>query len=64
MTRDRVAGDNHEQSVIDYIVACDTLAELLDEMLIDEERLHVLTKFANKKKVQSDHNVVAFFDVT
>ena len=28
MTRERVAGDNHERSVIDYI-ACDTLSDLL-----------------------------------
>ena len=58
VTRDRIAGDNHEKSVIDYIITCDTLADFLDEMIIDDDRLHVLTKYASKKKVESDHNVM------
>ena len=58
VTRDRIAGGNHEQSVIDYIVTCDSLADLLEEMMIDDERIHVLTKYSLKKRVKSDHNVM------
>ena len=54
--------DRVEKSVIDYLITCDVLAAYLDEMIIDEERIHVLTKFASskgfRKKVQSDHNVL------
>ena len=50
-----------EKSVIDYLITCDILADVLDEMLIDEEREHVLTKYASRKgsrkKVESDHNI-------
>ena len=35
---------------------------LLDDMIVDDKRLHVLTKYASKKgyrkKVQSDHNIL------
>ena len=37
VTRERVAGDKLEQSVIDYIITCDTLADLLDEMIIESQ---------------------------
>ena len=62
ITRQRVTVNRTEESVIDYIVACDTFATLLLEMVIDDKRLHVLTKYASKsgqrKKVQSDHNIL------
>ena len=62
ITRHRVTVNRTEESVIDYIVVCDTFATFLEEMVIDEKRIHVLTKYAskkgNRKKVQSDHNIL------
>ena len=62
VTRERVTIERVEKSVIDFILCCEELASLLEEMVIDDKRTHVLTKFASAKgvikKVESDHNVL------
>lgn len=51
---------NIERSVLDYFIVCQKFYELILELKIDEERLHVLTKYASRKgvgkKVETDHN--------
>ena len=49
ITRKRVTVERTEESIIDYLITCDILADVLDEMLIDEEREHVLTKYVQEK---------------
>ena len=53
---------NHERSVLDYILTCDSFSSFLETVFIDEERTIPLTKYATtkgiKKKVESDHNVM------
>ena len=60
ITRQRVTVERMEMSVIDYIIGCDEIVTFLDEMMIDDERNYVLTKYATsngfRKKVESDHN--------
>ena len=49
ITRQRTTVDRVEQSVIDYLITCEELFSYLQSMLIDENRKHVLTKFASVK---------------
>ena len=62
ITRNRVAKDNTEKSIIDYIFVSENLSEFLEQMLIDENRNFPLTKYATtkgvKKLVKSDHNIL------
>ena len=62
VTRKRVTVDRVEESIIDFIITCNTLADNLDKMLVDDKRQHVLTKFASRKgyrkKIESDHNIL------
>ena len=62
ITRKRVTVERTEQSVIDYVIACEELASYLQKMLVDEKRNHVLTKFTKQKsrayKIESDHNSI------
>ena len=62
ITRERVTTLNVEKSVIDYVIVCSGLKDFLEEMIVDEDRTHVLTKYAStlgiKRKVVSDHNIL------
>ena len=49
VTRKRVTVNRVEESIIDYIITCDILADYLDEMIVDEERQYFLTKYASRK---------------
>ena len=62
ITRNRLAKENNEKSIIDYILACKNLSNFLEQMLIDESRYFTLTKYATTKGVRrlvkSDHNIL------
>ena len=62
ITRERTAALKIEKSVIDYVLICEDMKKYVVEMNIDDERIHVLTKYAGKrgkkKRVQSDHNIM------
>jgi hypothetical protein len=62
ITRQRKTRNKVEQSVLDYIIVCDVLKNYFERMSIDENRYHVLTKYASTKgvkcKVESDHNIL------
>ena len=58
ITRERKTLNNVERSVIDYVILCEDLNSYLEEMLIDEDRIHVLTKYAGKRNIMSDHNIL------
>ena len=47
--RHRKTINGEEKSILDYILFCDSLLEYFHEMLIDDERLHTLTKYASTK---------------
>ena len=57
ITRERITRNNVERSVIDYVIVCEGMKQYMEEMFIDEDRTHVLTKYG-KKKVVSDHNIL------
>ena len=61
-TRERKTNVRVEKSVIDYVIVCEVLKSYLEEMIIDEDRIHVLTKYASRKGIKktifSDHNIL------
>ena len=54
ITRNRIAKENIEKSIIDYIIASEDLSEFLELMLIDEKRNFSLTKYATTKGVKKN----------
>ena len=59
ITRERIFEKKIERSVIDYIIICEGMYEFLLEMMIDENRVHVLSQYGskqNQKTIKSDHN--------
>ena len=63
ITRERVAENHVEKSVIDYIVVCEKMMQFLTEMTIDEQRIHVLRHNVKRKNtlkvITSDHNILS-----
>ena len=46
-----------ENSVIDFVIVCDTILPFVSEFLVDEDKVYALTNYSNKKKaIHSDHN--------
>ena len=62
VTRRRITRKVNEESIIDFVIVCEEMEELISEVTIDEERKHVLvrhTKTKNGVKVkESDHNSI------
>ena len=63
ITRHRKTKIGEENSILDYnILVCDVLKCYFEEMLIDDERINVLTKYVTTKgkrsKSESDHNLL------
>ena len=62
ITRKRVTVDGVEESVIDFVIVSSDLVEDIEELIIDEEKDHALTKIvrgnATTKVIKSDHNVM------
>ena len=62
ITRERVTKDRVERAVIDFVIVCAEMKEFVKSMLVDEKRIHVLTKYASKRGIQkhktSDHNIL------
>ena len=60
ITRQRKTLKKTETSVLDYFIVCRKLFEMIKEMIIDEDRKFVLTKYTSKKgeqkTVKTDHN--------
>ena len=62
ITRKRVTKHRTEQSVIDFVLFSTDMKKHFENMHVDEERKHVLTRITKSKKgikvKESDHNVV------
>ena len=48
ITRHRTTVLGEEKSVLDYIIVCDFLLSYLEKMLVDENRMFVLTKYGKR----------------
>ena len=59
ITRSRVKNGEKEDSILDFFVVCDQVLPFLKKMIIDEEKIYILTNYQNVKKggeaVDSDH---------
>ena len=62
ITRRRTTEVGVEESIIDFLIISSDLVDNLEELIVDEEREHALTKLTHSKntvkKVISDHNVM------
>ena len=62
ITRRRVTKESVEESIIDHLIISDDLKDIFENLIIDEERKHVLTKISKTKAgiitKESDHNVL------
>ena len=62
ITRKRVTTKSTEESAISFVLVTEDLVEMIEEVNIDEEREHVLTRTTKTKKgkvtKESDHNVI------
>ena len=64
ITRDRETVVGREQSVLDYIIVCDSLKEHVVKMIVDDSRLYTLTRYQQGKLTKSDHNILfCSFDI-
>ena len=52
ITRQRTAAGRIEKSILDYVVVSEELYTQLEEMIIDDERIHALTKYATTMGAQ------------
>ena len=60
ITRSRITKKVKEISIIDFVIGCEEMSQMINSLVIDEEKKYVLTKFTKTKngmKIQeSDHN--------
>ena len=62
ITRRRTTTKGKEESIIDFVIVCDLVENMISEIDIDEERKYVLTRYTKTKngtKVkESDHHSI------
>ena len=61
ITRERVVNNKTEQSVIDYFIYCDQMANFFDQMVVDDRREMVLKRTIKRRGLEatkSDHNIL------
>ena len=62
ITRKRVTKEGTEESIIDFVIISNDLADIMESVEIDDERKHVLTKHTKTKHgtktIESDHNII------
>ena len=60
ITRQRTTDKVNEKSIIDFVIVCKDMVEMIEGLIIDEDKKYVLTKYRKTKKgIQvrhSDHN--------
>ena len=60
ITRQRITKKKREESIIDFVIVCDKMNEIVTELVIGEEKQHALTSFRKTKTghkvIVSDHN--------
>ena len=69
ITRRRTTSKVSEESIIDFVIVCEKVEEMISEVKIDEERNYVLTRYTKTKKgnkiKESDHNsVITYMNTT
>ena len=49
ITRQRITKNGAEKSILDYIITCEKLHDLMEEIMIDEAQTFSLMKYASAK---------------
>ena len=62
ITRRRITSKIKEESIIDFVLVCDEMEDIVSSVRIDEERKYVLTRYTKTKKgakvKESDHHTI------
>ena len=60
ITRSRLVNSTKEESVIDFVLACNKVLPFVQKMTIDEEKIYALANYSIKQKSlsYSDHNSI------
>ena len=62
ITRKRIASKVKELGVIDFVIVSEDMEDMVSQVVIDEERDHVLTRYTKTKNgtktQESDHNSI------
>ena len=62
ITRRRITSKSREESIIDFVIVCDNMEEIISDVRIDEERTFVLTSYRKTKNgtkvIESDHHSI------
>ena len=62
ITRKRITSKVKECSVIDFVIVSEDIEDMISQVIIDEERDHVLTRYTKTKNgtkiKESDHNSI------
>ena len=60
ITRKRNTKTRKEESIIDFVITCDEMGDMIEELVIDESKQYALSKYKKTKKgvkvVEADHN--------
>ena len=60
LTRKRNTSRRSEESIIDFVIGCDEMSDMIAELVIDEDKQYPLCRFKKTKNgvkvVESDHN--------
>ena len=62
ITRRRITKSSREESIIDFVIVCEVMEDIISEVTVDEERHHVLSRHTKTKNgvktKESDHNSI------
>ena len=62
ITRRRITKNSREESIIDFVIVCEIMEDMISEVVIDEDRHNILTRHTKTKtgvKIkESDHNSI------
>ena len=62
ITRKRIIKHLREESIIDFVIVCEIMEDMISEVVIDEDRHNILTRHTKTKtgvKIkESDHNSI------
>ena len=60
ITRKRSTKTRQEESIIDFVISCDEMGDMIEELVIDESKQYALSKYKKTKNgvkvIESDHN--------
>ena len=60
LTRKRNTKQRREESILDFVICCDEMSDMIEELVIDEKKTYSSSRFRKTKNeikvIESDHN--------